>query len=188
MQSHLRAIKILNQSLERFLDQVQGWKDVIEESKEKMTTLTEDQEDVKAIAQQVNTTVALRSATPSAGSKLLQVLTQFKTYTLVCFSTMWIDALQRKADEETLVLQKLTNDWQNYTKVLSAIKSNTSTTTQNMRFLQNNIQVDQQRITMASEVFYDLTQQVMASGLMLIKLIVRANVFDLIYLQANKEC
>ncbi|XP_041661279.1 scavenger receptor class A member 3 [Cheilinus undulatus] len=135
MQNHLMSIKILNQSLERYLDRVEGWKDVIEESQEKMKTLMEDQYDIKATAHQVNTTVAL--------------------------STMWIDALQRKADEETLVLQKLTSDWQNYSRVLSAIKSNTSSTTQNMRFLQNNIVADQQRIAMATEVYYDLTQQVM---------------------------
>lgn len=60
MQNHLMSIKLLNQSLERYLDQVEGWKDVIEETDEKMKTLTEDQYDVKATAQQVNTTVALR--------------------------------------------------------------------------------------------------------------------------------
>ncbi|XP_072306426.1 scavenger receptor class A member 3 [Eucyclogobius newberryi] len=135
VQNHLRAIKILNQTLDRFSNQVQGWRDVIEETEEKMKNLAEDQDDVKVIAEQVNTTVAL--------------------------STLWIDALQRKADEETLVLQKLTTDWQNYTKVLGAIKSNTSITTQNMRFLQNSIQADQQRIAMSTEIFYDLTQQVM---------------------------
>ncbi|KAM9339220.1 scavenger receptor class A member 3 [Symphorus nematophorus] len=135
MQNHLMSIKLLNQSLERYLDRVEGWKDVIEETEEKMKTLMEDQYDVKATAQQVNMTVAL--------------------------STMWIDALQRKADEETLVLQKLTSDWQNYSRVLSAIKSNTSSTTQTMRFLQNNIIADHQRIAMSSEVYYDLTQQMM---------------------------
>ncbi|CAJ1078336.1 scavenger receptor class A member 3 [Xyrichtys novacula] len=135
MQSHLMSIKLLNQSLERYLDRVEGWKDVIEESQEKMKSLMEDQYDVKATAHQINTTVAL--------------------------STMWIDALQRKADEETLVLQKLTSDWQNYSRVLTTIKSNTSSTTQNMRFLQNNIVADHQRIAMSTEVYYDLTQQVM---------------------------
>lgn len=135
MQNHLMSIKLLNQSLERYLDRVEGWKDVIEETEEKMKTLMEDQYGIKATAQQVNTTVAL--------------------------STMWIDALQRKADEETLVLQKLTSDWQNYSRVLSAIKSNMSSTTQNMRFLQNNIIADHQRIAMSTEVYYDLTQQVM---------------------------
>lgn len=135
MQNHLMSIKLLNQSLERYLDRVEGWKDVMEETEEKMKTLAEDQYDIKATAQQVNTTVAL--------------------------SSMWINALQRKADEETLVLQKLTSDWQNYSRVLSAIKSNTSSTMQNMRFLQNNIIADHQRITMSTEVYYDLTQQVM---------------------------
>lgn len=73
---------------------------------------------------------------------------------------MRINALQRKADEETLVLQKLTSDWQNYTQVLNVMKSNASNTVQNMRFLQNNIVADHQRIAMSTEVFYDLTQQV----------------------------
>ncbi|KAG7222690.1 hypothetical protein INR49_026299 [Caranx melampygus] len=135
MQNHIMSIKLLNQSLERYMDRVEGWKDVIEETEEKMKTMTEDQYDIKATAQQVNTTVAL--------------------------STMWIDALQRKADEETLVLQKLTSDWQNYSRVLSAIKSNSSSTMQTVRFLQNNIIADHQRIAMSTEVYYDLTQQVM---------------------------
>lgn len=60
MQNHLMSIKLLNQSLERYLDRVEGWKDVIEETEEKMKTLTEDQYDIKATAQQVNMTVALR--------------------------------------------------------------------------------------------------------------------------------
>ncbi|CAN9507948.1 unnamed protein product [Ophioblennius macclurei] len=135
VQNQLVSIKLLNQSLERYLDRVEGWKDVIAETEEKMTTLTDDQYDVKATAQQVNTTVAL--------------------------STLWIDALQRKADEETLVLQKLTSDWQNYSQVLTAMKTNTSSSMQTLRFLQNNIAADHQRIAMSNEVYYDLTQQVM---------------------------
>lgn len=75
-------------------------------------------------------------------------------------STMWIDALQRKADEETLVLQKLTTDWQNYSRALSSMKSNMSSTIQTMRSLQNNIIEDRQRLAMSTEVYYDLTQQV----------------------------
>lgn len=75
-------------------------------------------------------------------------------------STMWIDALQRKADEETLVLQKLTSDWQNYSRAMGSVKADTSSMSQTMRFLQNSIKIDQQRISMSSEVIYDLTQQV----------------------------
>ncbi|XP_026173752.1 scavenger receptor class A member 3 [Mastacembelus armatus] len=135
MQNQLISIKLLNQSLERYLDRVEGWKDVIEESEEKMKTLIEDQFDIKATAQQVNTTMAM--------------------------STMWIHALQRKSEEETLVLQKLTSDWQNYSRVLGAIKSNTSSTAQTMRLLQNNIVADHQRIAMFYEMYYDLTHQVM---------------------------
>ncbi|XP_058470054.1 scavenger receptor class A member 3 [Solea solea] len=134
-QNHLTSIRLLNQSLERYVDRVEAWKDVIEETEEKMKTLTEDQYDIKATAHQVNTTVVL--------------------------STMWIDALQRKAAEETLVLQRLTTEWQNYSRVLSAIKSNTSNIMQTMRFLQNSMVTDRQRISMSTEVYYDLTQQVM---------------------------
>lgn len=54
------ATKLLNQSLERYLDRVEGWKDVIEETEEKMKKLMEDQYNINAAAQQVNTTVALR--------------------------------------------------------------------------------------------------------------------------------
>ncbi|XP_077366128.1 scavenger receptor class A member 3 [Festucalex cinctus] len=135
MQNHVMSIKFLNQLLVGYQDQVEGWKDVLEETEERMKTLTEDQYDVKATAQQINTTVAL--------------------------STMWIDALQRKSDEETLVLQKLTSDWQNYSQVLGKIKSNASSNTQVLRSLQNNIVADHQRISMSSEMYYDLSQQVM---------------------------
>uniref|UniRef100_A0A672IXD5 Scavenger receptor class A, member 3 n=1 Tax=Salarias fasciatus TaxID=181472 RepID=A0A672IXD5_SALFA len=135
VQNQLISIKLLNQSLERYVDRVEGWKEVIEETEEQMKTLTEDQYDIKATAQQVNTTVAL--------------------------STVWIDALQRKADEETLVLQKLTSDWQNYSRVLTAMKTNSSNSMQTLRFLQNNVAADHQRIAMSNEVYYDLTQQVM---------------------------
>ncbi|KAM6914951.1 scavenger receptor class A member 3 [Xenentodon cancila] len=135
VKNHLVSIRVLNQSLERYVDQVKGWNEVIEETEETMKTLTEDQYDIKATAQQINTTVVM--------------------------STMWIDALQKKSDEESLVLQKLTNDWQNYSRVLSAIKSNTSSASQTMRVLQNSIMIDQQRIAMSNEIFYDLTQQAM---------------------------
>lgn len=77
-------------------------------------------------------------------------------------STQWIDALQRKADEDTSVLHKLTSDWQNYSRVLSAIKSNTSSTMQTIRFLQNNIVADHQRMAISTELYYDLTHQVSA--------------------------
>lgn len=60
VQNHIMSIKLLNQSLEQYLGQVEGWRDVIEETEEKMKTLTGDQYDLKATMQQVNITVALR--------------------------------------------------------------------------------------------------------------------------------
>ncbi|XP_029705632.1 scavenger receptor class A member 3 isoform X1 [Takifugu rubripes] len=135
VQNHVVSIRLLNQSLERYLDRVGSWNVVMDETVEKMKNLVEDQYSIKATAQHVNTTMAL--------------------------STMWIDALQRKADEDTLVLQKLTSDWQNYSQALSAIKSNISSTAQSMRLLQNSLAAGQQRIAMSNEMYYDLTQQMM---------------------------
>lgn len=60
MQNHIMSVRLLNQSLERYLDRVDGWKDVMEETEEKMRNLVEDQYNTKVAAQQVNTTVALR--------------------------------------------------------------------------------------------------------------------------------
>lgn len=124
----------ITQSLEQYLDQVNGWQAVINETDLGMKTLVQDQYDLKATVQQVNTTVAL--------------------------SAMWIDALQRKAEEETLVLQKMTIDWQNYSRALSTLKSSSTATTQTMRSLQNSISATYQRISMSSDMVHDLTLQV----------------------------
>ncbi|KAG7460954.1 hypothetical protein MATL_G00204450 [Megalops atlanticus] len=135
IQNYSMAIKLINQSLERYLDQVNGWKIVITETDDAMKSLVQDQYDLKATVQQVNTTVGLNS--------------------------LWMDALQRKTNEETLVLQKMTMDWQNYSKVLGAMKSNSSTTSQMVRGIQNGISLTHQRISMSSEMVHDLTLQVM---------------------------
>uniref|UniRef100_A0A1A8BJR4 Scavenger receptor class A, member 3 n=2 Tax=Nothobranchius kadleci TaxID=1051664 RepID=A0A1A8BJR4_NOTKA len=135
VQTHLMSIKLLNQSLERFLDQVDGWKEVIEESEEKMKTLVEDQFDISVTTRQVNTTVAL--------------------------SATWIEALQRKAEEETLILHKLTSDWQNYSRVLNSVRSNAGIISLGVHVLLGNIMKNQHEISMTAEVIYDLTHQVL---------------------------
>uniref|UniRef100_A0A8C7XQ02 Scavenger receptor class A, member 3 n=1 Tax=Oryzias sinensis TaxID=183150 RepID=A0A8C7XQ02_9TELE len=135
VQTHLVSIRLLNQSLERCVDRVEGWREVMEETEEKMKTLTEDQYQVKATAQQINTTVML--------------------------SKDWINVLQRKAEEDSRVLQTLTSTWQNNSQVLSAIMSNTSSISQNMLYLHSNVLIDQQRIATTTEMFYDLSQQAM---------------------------
>ncbi|KAG1963496.1 scavenger receptor class A [Pimephales promelas] len=135
LQAYGIVIKRINQSVGQYLDQVTGWQVVINETEQGMKTLIEDQYDLKATMQQVNTTVAL--------------------------SASWIGALQRKAEEETLVLQKITADWQNYSRVLSAMKSNASVTMQTVRAVQSGVSATHQRISMSSEMVHDLTLQVM---------------------------
>lgn len=60
MQNHVVSIRLLNQSLERYLDRVGSWNVVMDETVEKMKNLVEDQYGIKATAQHVNTTMALR--------------------------------------------------------------------------------------------------------------------------------
>lgn len=60
MQNHVVSIRLLNQSLERYLDRVGSWNVVMEETVEKLKNLVEDQYSIKATAQHVNTTMALR--------------------------------------------------------------------------------------------------------------------------------
>ncbi|KPP68335.1 scavenger receptor class A member 3-like [Scleropages formosus] len=135
MQNYSMAFKLVNQSLQSYLGQVNGWKVVISETDEAMRTLVQDQYDIKATVLQVNSTVEV--------------------------SKLWIDAIQRKADEEATVLQKLTRDWQNYSKTLGSLKSNSSTISQSVRSIQNGISATHQRISMSSEMVHDLTLQVM---------------------------
>ncbi|KAK3516950.1 hypothetical protein QTP70_028243 [Hemibagrus guttatus] len=134
VQAYGITIKRINQSLEQYLNQVNGWQAVINETDQGMKTLVQDQYDLKATVQQVNSTVTL--------------------------SALWIDALQRKAEEEALVLQKMTKDWQNYSRTLSALKSNSSTNVQTMRSIQSGISATHQRITMSSDMVQELTLQV----------------------------
>lgn len=134
VQNYGITIKRINQSLEQYLNQVNGWQAVINETDQGMKTLVQEQYDLKATVQQVNSTVSL--------------------------SALWIDALQRKAEEEALVLQKITKDWQNYSRILNALKSNSSTNVQTMRSIQNGISATYQRISMSSDMVQELTLQV----------------------------
>ncbi|KAM9435150.1 scavenger receptor class A member 3 [Clarias gariepinus] len=135
VQAYGITVKRINQSLEQYLNQVNGWQAVINETDQGMKTLVQDQFDLKATVQQVNTTVTL--------------------------SALWIEALKRKAEEEELVLQKITKDWQNYSRTLSGLKSNSSTNVQTMRIIQNGISATHQRISISSDMVHELTLQVM---------------------------
>ncbi|XP_053470441.1 scavenger receptor class A member 3 [Ictalurus furcatus] len=135
VQAYGITIKRINQSLEQYMNQVNGWQAVINETDQGMKTLVQDQYDFKAAVQQVNSTVTL--------------------------SALWINALQRKAEEEALMLQKMTKDWQNYSRTLNAIKSNSSTNVQTMRSIQSAISTTHQRISISSDMVHELTLQVM---------------------------
>ncbi|KAF5900304.1 scavenger receptor class A member 3-like, partial [Clarias magur] len=135
VQAYGITVKRINQSLEQYLNQVNGWQAVINETDQGMKTLVQDQFDLKATVQQVNTTVTL--------------------------SALWIEALKRKAEEEELVLQKITKDWQNYSRTLSGLKSNSSINVQTMRTIQNGISATHQRISISSDMVHELTLQVM---------------------------
>ncbi|XP_062857090.1 scavenger receptor class A member 3 [Trichomycterus rosablanca] len=134
VQAYGMTMQFINQSLTHFLNQVNGWQAVVTETDQGMKTMVEDHYDLKATVQQVNTTVAL--------------------------SALWIDALQKKAEEDALVLQKMTTDWQNYSRTLNSLKSNSSATVQTMRSIQSGISATNQRISQSSDMAQELTLQV----------------------------
>lgn len=135
VQAYGLSIQHLNLSLHQYLNQVNGWQAVVTETDQGMKTMVEDHYDLKATVNQVNATVAL--------------------------SALWIDALQKKAKEDVLVLQRMTTDWQNYSRTLNSLKSNSSVTLQTMRNIQSGIVATNQRISQSSEMAQELTLQVM---------------------------
>ncbi|XP_028652576.2 scavenger receptor class A member 3 isoform X1 [Erpetoichthys calabaricus] len=134
-QNYSFSLRLINQSLERYLELVNGWQIVISEVDSSFKTLVQDQFDLKATVQQINSTVGL--------------------------SASWIGAIQRKTEEETLVLQKIVTDWQNYSKVLGAIRASSSKSSDAARSIQNGISTTLQRISLNSDAMHDLVLQVM---------------------------
>ncbi|KAM9315595.1 scavenger receptor class A member 3 [Gastrophryne carolinensis] len=134
-------LRQINQTLGLFLSQVKGWQTAAAELESSVKNLAQERYDMNGAMQQINFTLGQTSE--------------------------WIHGIQRKTDEETLTLQKIVSDWQNYSKIFTGFKSTSTKTIDLVRNIQSSIAATSQRITLNTEVMHDLVLQVMGLQLQL---------------------
>ena len=135
------SIHQINQSLGLFLAQVRGWQATTAGLDLSPKDLTQECYNVKAAMHQINFTVGQTSE--------------------------WIHGIRRKTDEETLTLQKMITDWQNYSRLFSSLRTTSAKTAEAVKSLQATLGASSQRISQNSESMHDLVLQVMGLQLQL---------------------
>ncbi|XP_029417001.1 scavenger receptor class A member 3 isoform X5 [Nannospalax galili] len=135
------SIHQVNQSLGLFLAQMRGWQVTTAGLDLSLKDLTQECYDVKAAVHQINFTVGQTAE--------------------------WIHGIQRKTDEETLTLQKMVTDWQNYTRLFGGLRSTSTKTGEVVKTIQATLGASSQRISQNSESMHDLVLQVMGLQLQL---------------------
>ncbi|XP_070232092.1 scavenger receptor class A member 3 isoform X2 [Bos mutus] len=135
------SVHQINQSLGLFLAQVRGWQATTAGLDLSLKDLTQECYDVKAAVHQINFTVGQTSE--------------------------WIHGIRRKTDEETLTLQKMVTDWQNYTRLFGSLRTTSAKTGEAVRSLQATLGASSQRISQNSESLHDLVLQAMGLQLQL---------------------
>ncbi|VTJ69448.1 Hypothetical predicted protein [Marmota monax] len=135
------SVHQVNQSLGLFLSQVRGWQATTTGLDLSLKDLTQECYDVKAAVHQMNFTVGQNSE--------------------------WIHGIQRKTDEETLTLQKIVTDWQNYTWLFGGLRTTSAKTGEVVKNIQATLGASSQRISQNSESMHDLVLQVMGLRLQL---------------------
>uniref|UniRef100_A0A8D2EC15 Scavenger receptor class A member 3 n=1 Tax=Theropithecus gelada TaxID=9565 RepID=A0A8D2EC15_THEGE len=147
LQEELEGIQKLLLAQEVQLDQtlqaqeVRGWQATTAGLDLSLKDLTQECYDVKAAMHQINFTVGQTSE--------------------------WIHGIQRKTDEETLTLQKIVTDWQNYTRLFSGLRTTSTKTGEAVKNIQATLGASSQRISQNSESMHDLVLQVMGLQLQL---------------------
>ncbi|KAH1172920.1 scavenger receptor class A member 3 isoform X1 [Mauremys mutica] len=135
------SIRQVNQTLGHFLAQVRGWQAATSALDDSLKGLLQERYDVKAVVEQMNFTVGQTSE--------------------------WIQAIQRKTDEETLTLQKMVTEWQNYTRLFGNLRATSSKTSELVKSIQASMSLASQRISQNAEGMHDLVLQVMGLQLQL---------------------
>uniref|UniRef100_A0ABM5F9C8 Scavenger receptor class A member 3 isoform X1 n=2 Tax=Pogona vitticeps TaxID=103695 RepID=A0ABM5F9C8_9SAUR len=130
------AIQQVNQSLRLFLGQVRGWQATTSELGSSLKELSQERFDIEAAVQQMNFTLGQTSD--------------------------WVHIIQRKTNEETLTLQKIVTDWQDYTRLFGTLRVTSSKTAELVKSLQTSVSVASQRIGQNSEGMHDLVVQVIS--------------------------
>ncbi|KAM4771263.1 scavenger receptor class A member 3 [Rhinophrynus dorsalis] len=129
------SLRQINQTLGLFLSQVGGWQTAAAELQASVNNLTEERYDITSTIQNINFTVSQ--------------------------TTEWVHIIQRKTDEETLTLQKIVTDWQNYSKVFAGFKTTSAKTIDLVKNIQSSVGATVQRISLNTEVIHDMVLHVM---------------------------
>ncbi|XP_016041115.1 scavenger receptor class A member 3 isoform X1 [Erinaceus europaeus] len=135
------SIHQVNQSVGLFLGQVRGWQATTAGLDLSLKDLAQECYNVKAALQQINFTSGQTSE--------------------------WIHSIRRKTDEETLTLQKMVTDWQNYSRLFSSLRSTSAKTGEAVKGIQATLGAASQRISQNAESMHDLVLQVMGLQLQL---------------------
>ncbi|XP_065691880.2 scavenger receptor class A member 3 isoform X1 [Patagioenas fasciata] len=135
------SIRQVNESLRQLLAQVGGWQVVTAQLDNSLKGLAQERYDVQAAVQQMNFTLGQTSD--------------------------WIQVIQRKTDEETLTLQKIVSEWQNYTRLLGGLRATSSKTSELVKSIQGSAGAVARQVGQNSESMHDLVLQVMGLQLQL---------------------
>ncbi|XP_064002876.1 scavenger receptor class A member 3 isoform X2 [Pogoniulus pusillus] len=135
------SIRQVNESLGQFLAQVGGWQVVTSQLDNSLKGLAQERYDVRAAVQQMNFTLGQTSD--------------------------WIQVIQRKAEEETLTLQKLVTEWQNYTRLFGGLRATSAKTGELLKSIQGSAGAAARQVSQNSESMHDLVLQVMGLQLQL---------------------
>ncbi|KFP81229.1 Scavenger receptor class A member 3, partial [Acanthisitta chloris] len=135
------SIQQVNQSMGQLLAQVGGWQVVTSQLDTSLKGLAQERYDVRAAMQQLNFTLGQTSS--------------------------WIQVIQRKTDEETLTLQKVVSEWQNYTRLFGGLRATTAKTSEALRSLQGSAGALARQAGRDADSMHDLLLQLMGLQLQL---------------------
>ncbi|NXN92232.1 SCAR3 protein, partial [Rhinopomastus cyanomelas] len=135
------SIQQVNASLGLFLAQLGGWQAVTSQLDNSLKDLSQERYDVREAMQEMNFTLGQTSD--------------------------WIRVIQRKTDEETLTLQKLVTEWQNYTRIFTGLRATSSKTNELVKSIQSSIGAAARQVGQNSEHMHELVLQVMGLQLQL---------------------
>lgn len=141
MDSDSFSLQQVNQTLGLVLEKVKDWQTATTNLDTTLKAVVQERYDIRAAVQHFNFTVGQTSD--------------------------WIQVIQRKTNEETLILQKIVTDWQNYTRVFGGLRATSTKTSETVKNIQGSVSSTMQRISQNAEVMHDLVLQVMGLQLQL---------------------
>ncbi|XP_067874690.1 scavenger receptor class A member 3 isoform X2 [Heterodontus francisci] len=130
------SIEQINRTVESVSMQVNGLQALVKEHDGFMRRLAQDQYKIRISVQHINFTTNQ--------------------------NTLWLEEIQRKTDEETLILQKIVTDWQNSTKVFGVLRASVSKMNDVVKGIQSTLATTLQSVSQNAEIMHDLSLQLLA--------------------------